>query len=200
MTLLQIKQSLRSIMNGPLSQSMREKGLAYRVIFGVEWPRLMALAQEIGKDHQLAQDLWKEDIRECRLLAGLVQPVETFYPEIADIWVESMHYPEEAQYTVLSLFQHLPYASQKAFEWVASSDEIRQLCGFLLLARLFMRGNPLMRQSEVEYLDQASAALGAKSMAVRKAAYDSLLKYSLVGAEQAAMVDKVLRSLEDTAD
>ena len=199
MTLLQIKQSLRSMMNGPLSQSMREKGLAYRVIFGVEWPRLMELAQEIGKDHQLAQDLWKEDIRECRLLAGLVQPVETFYPEIADIWVESMHYPEEAQYTVLSLFQHLPYASQKAFEWVASDDEIHQLCGFLLLARLFMRGNPLMRQSEVEYLDQASAALGAKSLAVRKAAYDSLLKYSLVGAEQEAMVDKVLRSLEDTA-
>ena len=62
-----------------------------------------------------------------------------------------------------------------------------------------MRGNPLMRQSEVEYLDQASAALGAKSLAVRKAAYDSLLKYSLVGAEQEAMVDKVLRSLEDTA-
>ena len=200
MTLLQIKQSLRSMMNGPLSQSMREKGLAYRVIFGVEWPRLMELVQEIGKDHQLAQDLWKEDIRECRLLAGLVQPVETFYPEIADIWVESMHYPEEAQYTVLSLFQHLPYASQKAFEWVASSDEIHQLCGFLLLARLFMRGNPLMRQSEVEYLDQASAALGAKSLAVRKAAYDSLLKYSLVGAEQEAMVDKVLRSLEDSAD
>lgn len=200
MTLVEVKQHFRTMMNGPLAQSMREKGLAYRVIFGVEWPRLMELAQEVGKDHQLAQSLWKEDIRECRLLAGLVQPVESFYPEIADIWVESMHYPEEAQYTVLSLFQHLPYASQKAFEWVAAADEMHQLCGYLLLARLFMQGNPLMRQSEVEYMDQASAALGSRSLAVRKAAYDSLMKYSLIGAEQEALVNKVMCSLESAAN
>lgn len=179
-------------MNGPLAQSMREKGLGYRVIFGVEWPRLMTIAQEIGKDHQLAQDLWKEDIRECRLLAGLIQPVETFYPDIADIWLESMRYPEEAQYTVMSLFQHMPCASEKAFVWIADEREMYQLCGYLLLSRLFMRGNPLMRQSEYEYLDQAAAALTNPNMQVKKAAYDSLLKYSLTGSEQEALVDKVL--------
>ena len=78
-------------MNGPVSQSMREKGLGYKVIFGVEWPRLMAMAQDLGKHHDLAQALWKEDIRECRLLAGLVQPVESFYPERAVIVVASIH-------------------------------------------------------------------------------------------------------------
>ena len=36
------------------------------------------------------QALWKENIRECKILAGMLQPVETFYPEIADIWVEDM--------------------------------------------------------------------------------------------------------------
>lgn len=193
-----IKQHLRSMMNGPLAQSMREKGLRYRVIFGVEWPRLVEFAQQIGKDHQLAQDLWKEDIRECRLLAGLVQPVETFYPEIADIWLSDMHYPEEAQYTVLSLFQHMPCASQKAFEWIAADDDMHQLCGFLLLARIFMRGDPLMLKSEYEYLDQASASLRSHSLAVRKAAYDSLLKYALVGTQQEALVSKVLNDFETT--
>jgi len=98
------------------------------------------------------------------------------------------------------LFQHLPYASQKAFEWVAAADEMHQLCGYLLLARLFMQGNPLMRQSEVEYMDQASAALGSRSLAVRKAAYDSLMKYSLIGAEQEALVNKVMCSLESAAN
>ena len=193
MTLQQIKQSFHAMMNGPLAQSLRDKGLAYRVIFGVEWPRLMEFAQQIGHDHQLAQDLWKEDIRECRLLAPLVQPVETFYPDIADIWVDSMRYPEEAQYTVLSLMQHLPYASTKAFEWIAAADDIHQLCGYLLLARLFMRGDPLMRRSELEYLDQATAALQSPALMVRKAARDSLLKYALTGTEQEAMVNKILR-------
>lgn len=183
---------LRAAMNGPLAQSMREKGLGYRVIFGVEWPRLISIAQEIGKDHQLAQDLWKEDIRECRLLAGLLQPIETFYPDIADIWLESMRYPEEAQYTVMSLFQHMACASEKAFLWVADERPMFQLCGFLLLSRLFMQGNPLMRQSEYEYLDQAAAALMSHDLQIKKAAYDSLMKYSLTGNEQEALVDKLL--------
>ena len=192
----QVKKMLRAAMNGPLSQSLRDKGLKYRVIFGVEWPRLISIAQELGKNHQLAQDLWKEDIRECRLLAGLVQPVETFYPDIADIWVESMHYPEEAQYTVLSLFQHLPYASDKAFAWIADEGPMFQLCGFLVLSRLFMQGSPLMRKSEYEYLDQATIALHSKDAHVRKAAYDSLLKYSMVGEEQEALVEKALKTLD----
>ena len=113
--LQELKRDFHAMMNGPVSASLREKGLHYRVIYGVEWNRLVELAREIGKDQELAQALWKEDIRECRLLAGLLQPAETFLPEVADIWVESMHYPEEAQYTVLSLFQHLKYASDKAF-------------------------------------------------------------------------------------
>lgn len=197
MEIQQVKLMLRAAMNGPLAQSLREKGLNYRVIFGVEWPRLTAIAQEIGKDHKLAQDLWKENIRECRLLAGLLQPVETFYPDIADIWLESMQYPEEAQYTVLSLFQHLPYASEKAFVWIADDREMFQLCGFLLLSRLFMKGDPLMRKSEYEYLDQASTALSSHNLALRKAAYDSLLKYSATGEEQEALVDKVLNVFEE---
>lgn len=193
MTAQQVKLMLRAAMNGPLAQSMRDKGLGYRVIFGVEWPRLMTIALEIGKDHQLAQELWKEDIRECRLLAGLIQPVETFYPDIADIWLESMHYPEEAQYTVLSLFQHMPCASEKAFLWIADERPMFQLCGFLLLSRLFMKGDPLMRQSEYEYLDQAATALMSEDLQIKKAAYDSLLKYSLIGDEQEALVNKVLK-------
>ena len=39
-----IKQSLRGMMNGVLSQSMREKGLTYKVNFGVEMPRLCYFA------------------------------------------------------------------------------------------------------------------------------------------------------------
>lgn len=193
-----VKRLLRASMNGPMAQSLREKGLGYRVVFGVEWPRLAAIAQELGKSHRLAQDLWKEDIRECRLLAGLVQPAESFCSDIADIWVESMRYPEEAQYTAMSLFSLLPYASDKAFAWIADTRPMYQLCGFLTLSRLFMRGCALMKKSEYEYLDQADAALRHESLHIRKAAYDSLLKYSQTGEEQSALADRILRAFERT--
>jgi hypothetical protein len=191
--LRELKQQFHSMMNGPVSQSLREKGLKYRVIYGVEWPRLIEMAREEGKDHDLAQALWKEDIRECRLLAGLVQPVETFYSEIADIWVESMHYPEEAQYTVLSLFQHLPYASEKAFAWIADSRDMFQLCGWLLLARLFMRGECLNNRSENEFVDQAEAALHSPNASVSGAARNAVIKYAQIGDREALRVGKLLK-------
>ena len=55
-----------------------------------ELPRIKGIAAGYEKDHSLAQALWKEDIRECKILAGLLQPVESFLPDIADIWVEDI--------------------------------------------------------------------------------------------------------------
>ena len=187
-----IKRDFRSLMNGTAAASLREKGLHYRLIFGVEWPQLMRLSAEIGKDHDLAQALWKEDIRECRLLAGLIQPVETFSLELADVWIETMHYPEEAQYTVLSLFQHLPHVSEAAFNWIARSEEMYRLCGWLVLARLFMRGLPLNTRSEDEFIDQAETSLQDPSLAVRVAARNAVLKYSLIGEREEQRVGKII--------
>ena len=187
-----IKRDFRSLMNGTAAASLREKGLHYRLIFGVEWPQLMRLSAEIGKDHDLAQALWKEDIRECRLLAGLIQPVETFSLELADVWIETMHYPEEAQYTVLSLFQHLPHVSEAAFNWIARSEEMYRLCGWLVLARLFMKGLPLNTRSEYVFIDQAETSLQDPSLAVRVAARNAVLKYSLIGEREEQRVGKII--------
>ena len=38
-----------------------------------------------------------------------------------------MRYPEIAELTCMSLFQYLPYASEKAFEWMADDREYFQL-------------------------------------------------------------------------
>ncbi|MDD4761019.1 MAG: DNA alkylation repair protein [Bacteroidaceae bacterium] len=189
----ELKRDFHAMMNGPVSSSLREKGLHYRIIYGVEWNRLVQLSHELGKNEQLAQALWKEDIRECRLLAGLVQPADTFLSEAADIWVESMHYPEEAHYTVLSLFQYLPYASEKAFFWIADSREIFQLCGWLLLSRLFMRGAPLNQRSEDEFADQAEAALSSTNLHIRNATQNAVLKYAQIGEREEHRLTKILK-------
>ena len=42
--LKEIKTQLRLSMNGAVSQSMREKGLVYKLNFGVELPRIKSIA------------------------------------------------------------------------------------------------------------------------------------------------------------
>jgi len=172
-----IKQDLRGMMNGPVSTSMREKGLAYKVNFGVETPRLQVYSNSLPHTYALAAALWKEDIRECRLLAGMLMPSESFDSELAEIWVEQMRFTEEAEHTVMNLFCHTSWASTKAFEWIATSDDIHQICGYLLFCRLFMRGMMPSARDAQEFADQAHSALASTSPAVRRAAAKALIKY-----------------------
>ena len=83
-----IKQSFRLVMNGPASQSMREKGLNYKINWGVPFTTLRDMAAEYGKDYDLAIALFKENIRECKILATMIMPVEKFEADLADLWME----------------------------------------------------------------------------------------------------------------
>lgn len=191
-TIKEIKGQFRLYMNGIASQSMREKGLDYKLNFGIELPRLKEIAARYGKNHEVAQTLWKENIRECKILAGMLQPVETFYPEIADIWIEDMRYPEIAELTCLNLFQYLPYASEKAFEWMADEREYFQFCGFMLLAKLLMNGNKLNERSEAEFLDQAIVTLESEGVLSQKAAATALKKFAVQSKENGKKVNRLL--------
>ena len=79
--LMTIKQSFRLLMNGPGSQSMRDKGLGYKLNWGVPFYELKKMAEEYGKDYDLAIELWKEDIRECKILATLIMPADKMLPK-----------------------------------------------------------------------------------------------------------------------
>ena len=191
-----VKTGLRGVMNGTVSQSMREKGLTYKVNFGVELHRLAEMAEELPHTAELAGALWKENIRECRILAGLLYPVADFFEDLADLWVEQIHFMEEAECCVMNLFQHLPYASQKAFEWIAREEEMFQVCGWLLMGRLFMKGmTPSDRDSE-ELLDQLRVALHSSSRNVQLSAHKTLMKYMDLGEAEEQRGEKILDDFE----
>ena len=63
----EIKQSFRQLMDGMTAQSMRDKGVEYKLNWGASIPMLRDMAAEIGKDYELAIELWKADVRECKM-------------------------------------------------------------------------------------------------------------------------------------
>lgn len=193
-----IKTLLRLSMNGAVSQSMREKGLVYKLNFGVELPRIKGIAAIYEKDHALAQALWKEDIRECKILAGLLQPVDTFLPEIADIWVDTIPTVEIAELTSMNLFQHLPYAPAKAFRWIADERELAQVCGFLTIARLLQKKGDMDDRVANEFLDQAVSCFLAGSYAVRNAVAATLRRFMEHSEEHAFRVCRCVDGMKDS--
>ena len=82
-----IKQSFRLLMNGVTAQSLRDKGLEYYLNWGANLLHLKEMAEPYGKDFNLAIALWKEDIRECKILATLIMPAEKFESDLATHWI-----------------------------------------------------------------------------------------------------------------
>jgi len=190
-----IKQSFRMLMDGSIAASMRDKGHDYHLSWGVTIPRLQAMAADIGKDYDLAIALWKENIRECKILATLVMPADEVLPEVIDIWVEQIHYQEIAEQCAFNLFQHLPYAADKAFQWIADPGEMQQLCGYLTIARLFFAGKEPNERAMHEFTDQAETALHSPSLAVRKAAAGALRRFAGLGLVYERIADNIFSHL-----
>ena len=177
----EIKQSFRQLMDGATAQSMRDKGVQYKLNWGASIPMLHEKAEELGKNYQLAIALWKEDVRECKILATMLMPPDEVLPEVIDIWMEQMPSQEMAEQASFNLFQYLPFAPAKAYEWMASDKELYQLCGFLVITRLFMNGQEPNERGINEYIDQLEVALQGPSLSVRKAALQSVQRFSELG-------------------
>ena len=200
----EIKQSFRQMMDGAVAKSMRDKGVGYKLNWGATLPRLREMADEIrlSVNHQpssftvydLAIALWKEDVRECKILATMLMPPERMLPEVCDIWMEQMPSQEMAEQASFNLWQHLPYAAEKAYQWIASDKEYYQLCGFHVLTRLFMNGQEPNERGINEFLDQAIVAIQGPYMSVRKAAIQSVRRFAELALLYERMAKSVMKS------
>ena len=162
-----IKQSFRSMMNGPVSQSMREKGSDYKINWGVALPLLQKMAAEYGYDYDLAINLWKE---------------------------EQTHTQEMAEIAASKLYQYLPFASVMAYEWIATDKVYYQIAAYNILGRLFARGMAPNELGINEFLDQVAVALQDDNIGVRHAAYNCLTRFEDLGDDYALLAQKAMRS------
>lgn len=209
----EIKLSFRQMMDGAVAQSMRDKGVDYHLNWGATIPRLQQMAEDIKAEYvekpsenasdasehsplyHLAIALWKENVRECKILAVMLMPPAEMLPEVVDIWMEQVATQELAEQAAFQLFQYLPFAPDKAFRWIAGSQEYEQLCGFHVLSRLFMNGQEPNERGINEYIDQLLAALQGPYPSVRKAAFQSAQHFAELGLVYERLTKSALKSV-----
>ena len=177
----ELKRSFRLVMNGPASQSMREKGLDYRLNWGVHFIQLKQMAADLPHDYDFAIALWKEDIRECKILATLLMPPDKMPEEVAEIWMDQTHSQEMAEMQAFNLYQHVDYAAKIAYRWMASDNAEREICAYDILGRLFMQGQEPNERGINEFVDQAVTALTSPSAGVRHAAMNAITRFADLG-------------------
>lgn len=194
--LKQIKQRFRLMMNGMASQSMREKGLGYSINWGISLPALKTLAEEYGKDYDLAIELWKENIRECKILATLIMPPADMKADLACLWVSQIPNQEVAAMVAFNLFQYIDGAKDLAFKWLASASELEQMCCYNILSRLFMRGEMLDSREINELFDQAKTALEGGSVSLQHTVVNMLSHFCTISDEYNKITKSAFKSYD----
>ena len=191
----EIKQSFRQMMDGSIAQSMRDKGLDYHLNWGATLPRLREKADEIGYNYDLAIALWKENVRECKILATMIMPADKILPEVVDIWMEQTDSVEIAEQAAFNLYQYLPYAAEKAYQWLASPDVLPQICGYHILSRLFMNKQEPNERGINEFIDQALVALQNNNVLLRKAAMQAVIRFSELSLMHERLAHSAVKSI-----
>ncbi len=125
----QIKQR----MNGAVVESMRESGVIYKVSYGVTIPELMEIAQPYKGNHELALQLFEQDIRECKIIASIIDdPAQVTGSQIDD-WCEDFNNTEIIEQVCNNLFWKSDFALSRSYEWCIEDDELMKKAGLLII-------------------------------------------------------------------
>jgi 3-methyladenine DNA glycosylase AlkD len=107
-----------------------------KALGGIRTPILKKLAREIGKNHQLAQELWKTGIHEARHLAALIDEPTRVTEAQMERWAKQFGSWDVCDGCCLNLFGKTPFAHPKAIEWSRREEEFVKRAGFCLMAVL----------------------------------------------------------------
>ena len=72
-------------------EGMARFGMAVEKRLGVSMPDLRKLAKELGKDHELALELWQTGIAEARIIAAMVDEPNRLTDVQTEDWVRGIN-------------------------------------------------------------------------------------------------------------
>lgn len=132
-----IKHQFMAFRNGIVADTLRNAGMPYKIIFGLQLPQLKEIADTLPKDMELAKNIWDDkNVRESRLLACYLFPKDMINEKIAMELAESVQTTEEADILCFRLLRYLPFAKKLVDQLIDSQENNVAYCGKALLRNL----------------------------------------------------------------
>ena len=132
----EIIRQLRKHSSSKDREGMARFGINPKYALGVRIPVLRNLAKKIGKNHKLAQELWRTKIHEARILACMIDEPERVTEQQIESWLREFNSWDLCDQCCMNLFDKLPLAWEKAIEWAERKEEFVRRAGFVLMACL----------------------------------------------------------------
>ena len=141
-------------MNADLTNSIKAKGVVYRMNFGVPAPRIKLIAEKFDKNIEDAEYLWNEDVRESKMLATYLYPENTMDMATAQRWCSEVKYIEIADQLSKNLLMNLSFALDLANILIGKTESVEQYIGYRLLINLIF-----LKHSEIQINEKLIASI-----------------------------------------
>ena len=143
---------IKSLANSKNVEGMARFGINPTNTYGVSIPILRKMVREIGKDHELALELWETGIHEARMLACFIDRPDMVTEEQLESWVKNFDSWDVCDQCCGNLFDRTRFAHKKAVEWCVREEEFVRRAGFVLMACLAVHDKKAGDQAFIEFL------------------------------------------------
>jgi 3-methyladenine DNA glycosylase AlkD len=164
-----IIKELKSLSNPKNVEGMARFGINPENTFGVSMPVIRKMGKDIGKNHELAQQLWSTRIHEARILAGLIDDSKFVTEEQMEKWVKDFDSWDVCDQVCMNLFDKTPFAYKKAIEWSSRKEEFVKRAGFALMASLSVHDKKAKDKDFIKFLPLIKSESTDERNFVRKA-------------------------------
>jgi 3-methyladenine DNA glycosylase AlkD len=178
---------------------MARFGIDVKYALGVNVPVLRSLAKKLGKNHQLALDLWKTKIHEARILASMIDEPQKVSEKQMEEWVKCFNSWDICDQVCSNLFDKTAFAWGKIYEWPKRKEEFVKRAGFSLMAYLSCHDKKTADKEFIKFLplikkysdDERNFVRKAVNWALRQIGKrnNNLKKYAIKTAEEIAKLD-----------
>lgn len=132
MTSQEIIKKLKSLTNPKNIEGMARFGININKAFGVPVGTTREMAKKIGKNHNLALELWNTGYHEAKILAALIDDKNLVTEKQMDKWVSDFDSWDVCDTVCGSLLDKPPFAYNKALGYVKSEKEFVKRAGFVI--------------------------------------------------------------------
>ncbi len=128
MNLDQVVKILRENAQPNQVKRMADFGINPKKNLGISVKTLRSIAKTIGKDHNLALQLWKTGIHDARILAPHIEETEKVTPQQMDSWASDFDSWDVCDNCCGHLFDKTEYAYEKVEEWSKQKKRVCEAC------------------------------------------------------------------------
>jgi 3-methyladenine DNA glycosylase AlkD len=115
---------------------MARFGIVAKKVYGVSVAELRTLGKRIGRDHALAEQLWKSGWNEARMLVAFVGEPDKLTPAQMDKWANDFDNWAICDGLCFHLFDKSPHAWTKIRKWSTNRNEFVKRAAFALIASM----------------------------------------------------------------